>query len=150
MHRETSEQHYSDYITPAQFHEACIDLANDLKEEGGSDPDEFGYPKGAKFRVLDLRQEHEKEIKDLADYILVDTESEESVKVEIPRHSLEYAELTTNMYDDQFLTRSVWFVLLCQRGLTSGQAHNNLKRKGYMSKILLGGVDALPKELLKF
>ena len=37
------------------FHEACIDLANDLKEEGGSDPDEFGYPKGAKFRVLDLR-----------------------------------------------------------------------------------------------
>ena len=48
-------EEYSDYITAAQFHEACIDLANDLKEEGGLEPDGFGYPKGAKFRVLDLR-----------------------------------------------------------------------------------------------
>ena len=53
------------------------------------------------------------------------------------------------MYDEEYLTRNVWFVLLCQHGLISGQAHNHLKRKGYFSKILLGGVDALPKDLIK-
>ena len=37
-----SSQRYSDYISPAQFHEACIDLATDLKEENGSNLDEFG------------------------------------------------------------------------------------------------------------
>ena len=71
-----------------------------MKENGGSEPDEYGFPKGAKFRVLDLRQDHEKEIKDLADYIIVDAEGQESFKVDIPRVSLEYQELTTNMYND--------------------------------------------------
>ena len=67
-------QRYSDYISASQFHEACIDLANDLKEENGSELDEFGFPRGAKFRVLDLRMPHEKEIKDLRDSIDVHTE----------------------------------------------------------------------------
>ena len=64
-------QRYSDYISPSQFHEACIDLAADLKEENALKPDEFGFPSGAKFRVLDLRMPHEKEIKDLRDSIVV-------------------------------------------------------------------------------
>ena len=102
MFRVQGTTRYSDYITPSQFHEACIDLAADLKEEDGCELDEFGFPKGAKFRVLDLRQPHEKEVKDLCDSILVytDSESDSGTTVEVPRVSLEYTELTTNMYDD--------------------------------------------------
>ena len=72
-----SSQRYSDYISPAQFHEACIDLATDLKEENGSKLDEFGFPRGAKFRVLDLRMPHEKEVLDMRDSIVVHTEGED-------------------------------------------------------------------------
>ena len=97
-----SSQRYSDYISPAQFHEACIDLATDLKEGNGSELDEFGFPRGAKFRVLDLRLPHEKEVLDMRDSIVVYTEGQDATgtTVQIPRYSLDYAELTTNMYDD--------------------------------------------------
>ena len=113
------------------------------------EPDAFGFPRGAKFRVFDLRADHEKEIKDLAETITVTDEAGQTQSIEIPRVNLEYLKLTTNMYDEEYLTRNIWFVLLCQHGLVSGQAHNHLKRKGYFSKILLGGVDALPQDLIK-
>ena len=84
------------------------------------DSDPFGFPKGANFRVFDLRSEHEKEIRDLAKTITVTSEAGAQESIEIPRVDLEYHKLTTNMYDEEYLTRNVWFVLLCQHGLISG------------------------------
>ena len=54
------------------------------------DSDPFGFPRGAKFRVFDLRSEHEKEIRDLAKTITVTDESGEQETIEIPRVNLEY------------------------------------------------------------
>ena len=39
---------------------------------------------------------------------------------------------------------------MCQLGLKSGQAHRYMLKKGYNTKVLLGGIDALPKELQKY
>ena len=52
--------------------------------------------------MLDLRMLHEKEVLDMRDSIVVYTEGEDDTgtTVQIPRYSLEYPELTTNMYDD--------------------------------------------------
>ena len=52
--------------------------------------------------MLDIRMPHEKEVLDMRDSIVVHTEgdNETGTTVQIPRYSLEYAELTTNMYDD--------------------------------------------------
>ena len=61
-----------------------------MKEENGMDSDPFGFPRGAKFRVFDLRSEHEKEIRDLAETITVTDESGEQETIEIPRVNLEY------------------------------------------------------------
>ena len=77
------------------------------------DPDPFGFPRGAKFRVFDLRAEHEKEIRDLAKTITMNDSVGDIVTIEIPRVNLEYQKLTTNMYDEEYLTRNVWFILLC-------------------------------------
>lgn len=77
------------------------------------DPDPFGFPRGAKFRVFDLRAEHEKEIRDLAKTITVTDTAGDIATIEIPRVNLEYQKLTTNMYDEEYLTRNVWFILLC-------------------------------------
>ena len=77
------------------------------------DPDPFGFPRGAKFRVFDLRAEHEKEIRDLTKTITMTDSVGDIVTIEIPRVNLEYQKLTTNMYDEEYLTRNVWFILLC-------------------------------------
>ena len=77
------------------------------------DPDPFGFPRGAKFRVFDLRAEHEKEIRDLTKTITMNDSVGDIVTIEIPRVNLEYQKLTTNMYDEEYLTRNVWFILLC-------------------------------------
>ena len=53
-------------------------------------PDPFGFPRGAKFRVFDLRAEHEKEIKDLAKAITVTDKAGDITSIEIPRVNLEY------------------------------------------------------------
>ena len=42
------------------------------------EPDPFGFPRGAKFRVFDLRDDHEKEIRDLVDTLTVTDEAGQS------------------------------------------------------------------------
>lgn len=90
--------------------------------------------------LLDVRESHEKQIKDIIDQV---TQVDGSI-VSIPRVDLEYAELVTGIFNKQYFARDTWIVCLCQKGLRSGQALRYFQREGYPAKVLLGGIDALP------
>ena len=129
-----------DFVTANQFHEALIQIS----EEGQSN-DELP------FQIYDCREQHEREIFDLADeFDYTDKNTGEQLSFPLNKVNLDLYELQTGYFLEQNFKKDQWILCLCQLGLKSGQAHRYLTKKGYNSKILLGGLDALPKELLKF
>ena len=85
----------------------------------------------------------------MADAIVFETEQGDDIEIDLPRVSLRLFELQTGYFLEENFRRDQWILCVCQLGLKSGQAHRYFERKGYNSKVLLGGLDSLPKELLK-
>ena len=73
----------------------------------------------------------------------------QEVTLPLNKVNLDLYELQTGYFLEQNFKRDQWILIVCHLGLKSGQAHRYLTKKGYNTKILLGGLDALPKELLK-
>lgn len=84
--------HMKDYINAEQFQEAIQDLAT-LDSDVGDKP----------FRVCDVREAHERQIKDIITE--VEAPGDGSVSVEIPRSNVQYDELITGLWNAQMFSR---------------------------------------------
>ena len=87
--------HLADYISCSQLNEAIEDLTNFS---------ETNYP----FMLLDVRESHERDIKDVVDKVYT---SDKAIK--IPRVNLIYEELVTGAWNQQYFSRDIWIVCLC-------------------------------------
>jgi rhodanese-related sulfurtransferase len=90
--------------------------------------------KNPPFLILDLRENHQRELIDLPKYT--------KNKVLIPRVNITLEDLLMGFYPDK-LPKDKYLVLVCDQGLLSGRAADFLKRNGYSIKILIGGIETL-------
>jgi len=90
--------------------------------------------KNPPFLILDLRENHQRELMDLPKYT--------KNKVLIPRVNITLEDLLMGFYPDK-LPKDKYLVLVCDQGLLSGRAADFLKRNGYSIKILIGGIETL-------
>ena len=102
------------------------------------------------FQIYDCREGHERDIADLAESLTIETSAGEKKTIGLPRVQLDLYELQTGYFLEGNFRRNQWILIMCQLGLKSGQAHRYLLSKGYNSKVLLGGLDALPRKLQKY
>ena len=86
------------------------------------------------FLIVDLRENHERELMDLPKYT--------KNKALIPRVNIPLDDLMMGYYPDK-IPKDRYLVLLCDKGLKSGRAADFLKRNGYSIKILIGGLETL-------
>ena len=90
--------------------------------------------KNPPFLILDLRENHQRELMDLPKYT--------KNKTLIPRVNITLEDLLMGFYPDK-LPKDKYLVLVCDQGLLSGRAADFLKRNGYSIKILIGGIETL-------
>lgn len=88
----------------------------------------------APFLIVDLRENHERELMDLPKYT--------KNKVRIPRVDIPLDDLMLGYYPEK-LPKDKYLILLCDKGLKSGRAADFLKRNGFSIKILIGGLETL-------
>lgn len=124
--------HLADYLTGEQLMEAVKEIPVMVKE-GRNIP----------FVVLDVRQNHERQIQDMISEWRHDDQA-----FKIPRVNQPYEEIVMGQWNKAAFFREQWIVIACQRGLRAGQAMRYLKNEGFNCKVLLGGVDKLPSELI--
>jgi rhodanese-related sulfurtransferase len=86
------------------------------------------------FLLIDLRENHERELMDLPKYT--------KTKALIPRVNIPLDDLLMGYYPDK-LPKNKYLILVCDKGLKSGRAADFLKRNGYSIKILIGGLETL-------
>ena len=125
-----------DYVTGNQLMAA-------LEKVAGSEDKELP------FQIYDCREGYERDVFDLAEEVTLEVGSGEDVTLPLPRVQLELFELNTGYFLEENFRKDQWILCACQLGFKSGQAHRYLTKKGYNTKILLGGMDALPKALLQ-
>ena len=90
--------------------------------------------KNTPFLILDLRENHQRELMDLPKYT--------KNKALIPRVNIVLEDLLMGFYPDK-LPKDRYLILVCDQGLLSGRAADFLKRNGYSIKILIGGIETL-------
>ena len=60
------------------------------------------------FAILDVREAHERQIKDLVRSVFIDEQ-----EFTLPRVDLLYEELVTGCFNKDYFSRDVWVVCLC-------------------------------------
>ncbi len=76
--------------------------------------------------IVDVRDSHERDVKDF-----ISSFESEKQTWKVPRVDLEYGELVSGCFHKDLLTRDIWVLCLCQRGLRSGMAMRFLKKEGF-------------------